>query len=213
MLKYSLITIIIVIFLGYLYDIHLTFLVASLGTLGMTVGLTLQNTLSNFTAGILIKIFQKFKKGEYIQIGKISGTIKNIDIFYTILNTMDGKTAIIPNFNILSGNIINHTRSPIRRNEFSISFSNNVDVEKVTKILRNVLNQENRVLKNQDILIGLSEFSPYSVKFIIRCWNKTEDLNNVYWDLMIKFKKELDKQEIETPFIKQNLILQNKEII
>jgi small conductance mechanosensitive channel len=213
MLKYSIITIIIIIIFNYLNHIQPTFVLALLGTLGMAVGLTLQSTVSNFTAGMLIKIFRQFKEGEYVKIEKISGTILNIDIFYTILRTIDGKIAIIPNIKTITGNIINYTRTPIRRNEFFISFSYNVDINKITEIIREILNKEDRVLKNKEILIGLVELSPYSLKFIIRCWSKTKDLQDVYWDLMKQFKIKLDKERTKSLFEKNHLILDNKKII
>ncbi|CAL4323041.1 mechanosensitive ion channel domain-containing protein [Buchnera aphidicola] len=213
MFKYSLITITIIILLSHLSDLQPTFVLALLGTLGMAIGLTLQSTISNFTAGILIKIFRQLEKGEYIGIGKISGTILNVDIFYTILSTIDGKIVVIPNIKIISKSIINYTRSPIRRNEFFISLSHNINIDEVKTILRKILYEEDRVLKNKDITIELNEFSDYSLKFVIRCWSKTKDLQMVYWDLMHKFKKKLDEKKIAMPFAKHSFALENKKNI
>ncbi|CAL4323014.1 Small-conductance mechanosensitive channel [Buchnera aphidicola (Chaitophorus sp. 3695)] len=196
MLKYILIIIAIVLALGHISTVQPTFFIAILGTLGMATGLTLQGTISNFTAGILLKIFRPFKLGEYVSLEKISGTILNIDIFYTILRTIDGKIAVIPNNRIMSGEIVNYSRASIRRNEFFIHVAHDSDIKLVISVLKKVVNKEERVVQNPDVLIGLHELSPNSLNFVVRCWSKTQELQIVYWDLMYKFKKELDKNNI-----------------
>ncbi|CAL4323273.1 Small-conductance mechanosensitive channel [Buchnera aphidicola (Chaitophorus populicola)] len=197
MLKYILIIIAIILALGHISNVQPTFFIAILGTLGMATGLTLQGTISNFTAGILLKILQPFKLGEYVSLEKISGTILNIDIFYTILRTIDGKIAVIPNNKIMSGEIVNYSRASIRRNEFFIHVAHNSDIELVISVLKKVVNKDDRVVQNPDVLIGLHELSPNSLNFVVRCWSKTKELQTVYWDLMFKFKKELDKNNIQ----------------
>ncbi|NIG99249.1 MAG: mechanosensitive ion channel [Buchnera aphidicola (Periphyllus acericola)] len=214
MIKYAFIITAIIILLGRFNHFQPTFMIAMLGTLGMTVGFTLQGTISNFTAGILLKIFKPFKKKEFISLDKVSGTVINIDIFYTILKTIDGKIAVIPNNKILLGDIINYTRAPIRRNEFFINVSYHTDTKLIIDILKKVIDKEDRVMKNQDILIGLNKLSPYSLSFVIRCWSETKDLQNVYWDLMISFKNALDKNNIQQIQNNQDqlTLIKNKKI-
>ncbi|MCW5197538.1 mechanosensitive ion channel domain-containing protein [Buchnera aphidicola] len=197
MLIYILIILAIVLSLVHISNVQPTFFIAILGTLGMATGLTLQGNISNFTAGILLKIFRPFKLGEYVSLEKISGTVLNIDIFYTILRTIDGKIAVVPNNRIISGEIVNYSRAAIRRNEFFIHVAHNSDIKLVISVLKKVVNKEDRVIHNQDILIGLHELSPNSLNFVVRCWSKTIELQTVYWDLMYKFKKALDKNNIQ----------------
>jgi small conductance mechanosensitive channel len=162
--------------------------------------LALQGSLSNFAAGVLLVTLRPLKTGEYVNLGNVAGTVLNIHIFYTTLRTLDGKIVVVPNNKIISGNIINYSREPARRNEFSISVSYNTDIDLVIKVLRKVIENEDRVMKDRDIVIGLSELAPSSLNFIIRCWSSTDELNAVYWDLMAKFKKELDKNNINIPY-------------
>ncbi|XBC38064.1 MAG: small-conductance mechanosensitive channel MscS [Buchnera aphidicola (Floraphis choui)] len=199
LVRYIIITFTLIASLGCI-GVQTTSVIAVLGAAGMAIGLALQGSLSNFAAGVLLVILRPLRIGEYINIGNISGTVLNIHIFYTTLRTLDGKIVVIPNNKIVSGNIINYSREKTRRNEFIISVSYDSDIDLVIKILKNVLNQEDRVLKDRDIIVGLSELAPSSLNFIVRCWSNTDELNVVYWDLMAQFKKALDLNNINIPY-------------
>ncbi|XBC39121.1 MAG: small-conductance mechanosensitive channel MscS [Buchnera aphidicola (Nurudea shiraii)] len=199
LLKYIVITFAIIASLGCI-GVQTTSIIAILGAAGMAIGLALQGSLSNFAAGVLLVTLRPLRTGEYVNLGNISGTVLNIHIFYTMLRTLDGKIAVVPNGKIISGNIINYSREKVRRNEFIIGVSYDSDIDLVIKVLKNVIDKEERVLKDKDITIGLSELAPCSLNFVIRCWSNTEELNTVYWDLMAQFKKALDKNNIEIPY-------------
>ncbi|XBC41665.1 MAG: small-conductance mechanosensitive channel MscS [Buchnera aphidicola (Kaburagia rhusicola rhusicola)] len=197
--RYIIITLTLITSLGCI-GVQTTSVIAILGAAGMAVGLALQGSLSNFAAGVLLVILRPLRTGEYVNLGNISGTVLNIHIFYTTLRTLDGKMVVIPNGKIISGNIINYSREKTRRNEFIISVSYNSDIDVVIKVLKNVLENEKRVLKDKDIIVGLSELAPSSLNFIVRCWSHTDELNIVYWDLMAQFKKALDSNNIDIPY-------------
>ncbi|QIQ42022.1 MAG: small-conductance mechanosensitive channel MscS [Buchnera aphidicola (Microlophium carnosum)] len=199
LMRYIIITFTLIAALGRI-GVQTTSVIAILGAAGMAIGLALQGSLSNFAAGVLLVTLRPLKTGEYVNLGNVSGTVLNIHIFYTTLRTLDGKIVVVPNNKIISGNIINYSREPIRRNEFIISVSYNSDIDLVIKILRTVIEKEERVIKDKDIIVGLSELAPSSLNFIVRCWSKNNDLNSVYWDLMAKFKKALDKNNINVPY-------------
>jgi small conductance mechanosensitive channel len=199
LMRYIIITFTLIAALGRI-GVQTTSVIAILGAAGMAIGLALQGSLSNFAAGVLLVTLRPLKTGEYVDLESVSGTVLNIHIFYTTLRTLDGKIVVVPNNKIISGNIINYSREPARRNEFIISVSYNSDIDLVIKILRTVIEKEDRVIKDRDIIIGLSELAPSSLNFIVRCWSSTNDLNSVYWDLMAKFKKELDKNNINIPY-------------
>lgn len=173
-----------------------TSVIAILGTIGVAIGLALQGSLSNFAAGMVLIMFRPLKVGEYIESKDASGTVLTVHVFYTTLKTLDGKTVAIPNAKIATNNIINYSRTTQRRNEFMIHVANNENAELVIKILKNVIYNEPRVLKTQDIVVGLNKLEPYSMSFIARCWSNSNLVNKVYWDLMLKFKKELDDNNI-----------------
>ncbi|XRX42989.1 MAG: mechanosensitive ion channel domain-containing protein [Buchnera aphidicola (Tetraneura sorini)] len=182
--------------------IDITSTITIVGAIGIAIGLAVQGSLSNFASGILLITLQPFKIGEYVDLGNIAGTIINIHFFYTTLRTLDGKTVIIPNGKIISKNIINYSRERFRRNEFIINVGYDSDIDMVIKILKKTIESEERVIQDLGIVIGLSELTPSSLKFIVRCWSDTDDLNIVYWDLMAKFKKQLDKNLISIPYPK-----------
>lgn len=197
--RYIIITLTLITSLGCI-GVQTASVIAILGAAGMAVGLALQGSLSNFAAGVLLVILRPLRTGEYVNLGNISGTVLNIHIFYTTLRTLDGKMVVIPNGKIISGNIINYSREKTRRNEFIISVSYNSDIDVVIKVLKKVLENEKRVLKDKDIVVGLSELAPSSLNFIVRCWSYTDELNIVYWDLMAQFKKALDSNNINIPY-------------
>ncbi|AEO08230.1 small-conductance mechanosensitive channel MscS [Buchnera aphidicola] len=210
LIRYIIITFAIIAALGRI-GVQTTSVIAILGAAGMAIGLALQGSLSNFAAGVLLVTLRPLKTGEYVNLGSVSGTVLNIHIFYTMLRTLDGKIVVIPNNKIISNNIINYSREPARRNEFIISVAYNSDIDLVIKILRKVIEKEDRVIKDKDIIIGLSELAPSSLNFIVRCWSKNNDLNPVYWDLMAKFKKELDKHNINIPYPQLDIHLYKKK--
>ncbi|QIE02141.1 small-conductance mechanosensitive channel MscS [Buchnera aphidicola] len=210
LMRYIMITFALIASLGRI-GVQTTSVIAILGAAGMAIGLALQGSLSNFAAGVLLVTFRPLKTGEYVNLGNVSGTVLNIHIFYTMLRTLDGKIVVVPNNKIISNNIINYSREPSRRNEFIISVAYNSDIDLVIKILRQVIEQEDRVIKDKDIIVGLSELAPSSLNFIVRCWSKNNDLNPVYWDLMAKFKKALDKNNINLPYPQLDVHLYKKK--
>ncbi|QCO71000.1 small-conductance mechanosensitive channel MscS [Buchnera aphidicola] len=210
LMRYIIITFTLIAALGRI-GVQTTSVIAILGAAGMAIGLALQGSLSNFAAGVLLVTLRPLKTGEYVNLGSVSGTVLNIHIFYTTLRTLDGKIVVVPNNKIISGNIINYSREPARRNEFIISVSYNSDIDLVIKILRKVIEKEDRVIKDRDIIVGLSELAPSSLNFIVRCWSKNNDLNSVYWDLMANFKKELDKNNINIPYPQLDVHLYKKK--
>ncbi|QCI20004.1 MAG: small-conductance mechanosensitive channel MscS [Buchnera aphidicola (Brevicoryne brassicae)] len=210
LMRYIIITFTLIAALGRI-GVQTTSVIAILGAAGMAIGLALQGSLSNFAAGVLLVTLRPLKTGEYVDLGSVAGTVLNIHIFYTTLRTLDGKIVVVPNNKIISGNIINYSREPARRNEFIISVSYNADIDLVIKVLRTVIENEDRVIKDRDIIIGLSELAPSSLNFIVRCWSNTNDLNIVYWDLMAEFKKALDKHNINIPYPQIDVHLYKKK--
>lgn len=202
--RYIIITFTLIASLGCI-GVQTTSVITILGAAGMAIGLALQGSLSNFAAGVLLVTLRPLRTGEYVDLGTVAGTVTNVHIFYTTLRTLDGKIAIVPNGKIVSGNIINYSREPARRNEFIICVSYNSDIDVVINILHKVIDTDDRVLKDRGVIIGLSELGPFSLNFIVRCWSNTDDLNRVYWDLMAKFKKALDSNNIDAPYPKMNV--------
>ena len=144
--------------------------------------------------------FRPFRTGEFVDLGGVMGTVQNVQIFSTTLKTADGKIVVVPNGKIIAGNIVNFSREPIRRNEFIIGVAYDADVDQVIDLLREVVEADERVLKDLGIQIGLNELAASSLNFVVRCWSKSGDLQNVYWDLMKNFKRTLDAHGIGIPY-------------
>lgn len=185
-------------------------IIAILGAAGMAIGLALQGSLSNFAAGVLLVILRPLKTGEYVNLGNAAGTVQHVHIFHTMLKTFDGKIIVIPNGKIIAGNIVNYSREPMRRNQFTISVAYDSDVDLVISVLTSILKNDERVLKKPKYVVGLSEFTPSSLNFIVKCWSSTKELNTVYWDLMLKFKKTLDQNNILIPCPQMDVYLHKK---
>ncbi|WP_312055995.1 small-conductance mechanosensitive channel MscS [Pantoea brenneri] len=199
LVRYGVIAFTVIAALGRI-GVQTASVIAVLGAAGLAVGLALQGSLSNLAAGVLLVTFRPFRTGEFVDLGGVMGTVQQVQIFSTTLKTADGKVVVVPNGKIISGNIVNFSREPIRRNEFIIGVAYDADVDEVIALLQQVVEADSRVLKEMGIQIGLNELAASSMNFVVRCWSNSGDLQNVYWDLLKNFKRALDAKEIGIPY-------------
>ncbi|HCD1227135.1 TPA: small-conductance mechanosensitive channel MscS [Citrobacter freundii] len=174
--------------------------IAVLGAAGLAVGLALQGSLSNLAAGVLLVMFRPFRAGEYVDLGGVAGTVLNVQIFSTTMRTVDGKIVVIPNGKIIAGNIINFSREPVRRNEFIIGVAYDSDIDQVKKILTDIIQSEDRILKDREMTVRLNELGASSINFVVRVWSNSSDLQSVYWDVLERIKREFDANGIGFPY-------------
>lgn len=174
--------------------------IAVLGAAGLAIGLALQGSLSNLAAGVLLVTFRPFRAGEYVDLGGTAGTVMQVQIFSTTLRSADGKIVVVPNKKVIDGNITNFSREPVRRNEFIIGVSYDADIDRVKQILTEIINSDERILKDREMTVRLNELAPSSVNFVIRVWSNSGDLQNVYWDVLERIKKALDAEGIGIPY-------------
>ncbi|MGM3174440.1 small-conductance mechanosensitive channel MscS [Dickeya lacustris] len=175
-------------------------IIAVLGAAGLAVGLALQGSLSNFAAGVLLVVFRPFRIGEFVDLGGISGTVIQIQIFSTTLRTADGKIIVVPNGKIIAGNIINSSREPDRRTEIVVSVAYDADIDVVKKVLGDIVAADKRIQHEKDVIIRLNEMGASSLNFIVRVWTTNGDATTVYWDLLENFKRALDQHRIGIPY-------------
>jgi len=199
MVRYGIIAFTVIAALGRV-GVQTASVIAVLGAAGLAVGLALQGSLSNLAAGVLLVTFRPFKTGEFVDLGGVMGTVQNVQIFSTTLKSADGKIVVVPNGKIIAGNIVNYSREPIRRNEFIFGVPYDAYVDQVISLLREVVDADERVLQDLGVQIGLNELAASSLNFVVRCWSKSSDLQNVYWDLMKNFKRTLDANGIGIPY-------------
>jgi small conductance mechanosensitive channel len=174
--------------------------IAVLGAAGLAVGLALQGSLSNLAAGVLLVMFRPFRAGEYADLGGVAGTVLNVQIFSTTMRTVDGKIVVIPNGKIIAGNIINFSREPVRRNEFIIGVAYDSDIDQVKQLVQQILESDDRILKDRERTVRLNELGASSVNFVIRAWSKSSDLQEVYWDVLERIKRDFDANGIRFPY-------------
>lgn len=195
-----LLKIMIIISVMGMVGVEMTSFIAVLGAAGLAVGLAFQGTLSNFAGGVIILLFKPFKVGEFIDGQGHSGTVKEIQIFNTVLNTPDNKVVFIPNGGLATGSLTNFSRLETRRVEWKIGVAYGVDYKKVREIILSIINADNRVLKDPEVFIGLGEMADSSVNIIVRAWTKTSDYWGVHFDVNEKIYETFNKEGIEIPF-------------
>ncbi len=182
--------------------IQVTSFVTLLGTAGVTVGLALQGSLANFAGGVLILILKPFVIGDYIRedTHNNEGTVISIDIFYTRLQTYDGKMIVIPNGTLSNTSLTNLTKQEKRRLEFRIPVEYDVDLRLVKSVLEQVITKESMVLEDEPKNIVLDAFEDSSMTILVHIWVKTEDYWPAKWKLMEGFKAALDEAGIVIPY-------------
>lgn len=175
---------------------------ALIASAGVAVGLALQGSLSNFAGGILILFLKPFVVGDYIieNGGKTEGTVKEIQIFYTKLSTLDNKTIIIPNGTLVNSTIINVTAKPERQLDLKIGISYQADLRKAKEIIESLLCEEDGVIKEEGIKVFVDSLADSSVMLGIRAWVKTEEYWSVRWRLLENMKLTFDKEGIDIPY-------------
>ena len=167
-------------------------LVAVLGAAGLAIGLALQGSLSNFAGGVLIIIFRPFNVGDFIEMGSMSGTVKEIQIFQTFLDTPDNKRVVIPNGQLSNNSLINYTRTPTRRIDMKFSVGYNSDIKLVRNLIEEIINKNGFVLKDHEILVRLETLADSSMIFVVKVWALNENYWDVYYDITENIKNNFD---------------------
>ncbi|MBP5280945.1 MAG: mechanosensitive ion channel [Lachnospiraceae bacterium] len=188
-------------------------IVALLGSAGVAIGLAIQGSLSNFAGGILILLVKPFKVGDYIiDASGREGTVSEIQIIYTKLQTKDNKVIILPNGNLANNSIINVTAENTRRIDIGLQISYGADMEEAKEVLMEMLSEQEYVLKEQVMRVVVDELQDSGVKLLIQCWVKGADYWTAKWDLTEKAKLTLDKNGIEIPFPQVDVHIRSGEI-
>jgi len=185
--------------------IDTTSLAAILAAAGLAIGLSLQGSLSNLAAGIMIIMFRPIKVKDYVQAGGTEGFVEDISIFTTVFITPDNKKVIVPNNEITSGIITNFSAKKTRRIDLVIGVGYDDDLAKTKKALNKVITAHKSVLKTPEPQVAVSELADSSVNFVVRPWVKTKDYWDVRFDLIEQIKVALDKEGISIPYPQRDL--------
>jgi len=199
MVAISLKIMVVITALGQL-GLQMTSFIALLGAAGLAIGMAFSGTLGNFAGGIMILIFRPYKVGDYLSAQGEEGFVKEIQIFNTLLVTLDNKTIIVPNGAMANGNMTNFTFQKQRRVDFVVGIAYGDDYDKAKSVLKGFIADDDKILKDPEPFIGLLELADSSVNLTLRVWCKTED----YWDVFFKMNeriyKEFDGHGLNIPY-------------
>ncbi len=195
----ALLIVVIIAAIGQI-GIQTTSFIAIFGAAGLAIGLALQGSLSNFASGVLIVLFRPYKVGDFVEAAGIAGVVEQVQILTTVLKTGDNKQVIVPNSQIMDSIITNYSANNTRRVDMVIGVSYDDDLDKVRKTLEEIIAADDRVLKDPEPKIAVSELADSSVNFIVRPWVATADYWAVMWDMTEVIKKRFDKDGISFPF-------------
>lgn len=187
--------------------IEMTSFIAILGAAGLAVGMALSGTLQNFAGGVIILVFRPFNVGDFIEAQGFLGSVKEIGIFTTLLNTVDKKVIIIPNGPLSTGSLTNFSREPLRRVDWSYGIAYGNDMEQFKKAMNDFIQEDKRILTDPEPFIGLSELADSSVNFAVRVWVNAPDYWGVFFDMNEKVYKRFADYNLNRPFPQVDLHL------
>lgn len=198
----------LVISVMQIVGIQMASFVVILGAAGLAVGMALSGTLQNFAGGVMILIFKPFKVGDYINAQGHSGSVKEIQIFNTILKTPDNQTIIIPNGGLSTGSMTNFSTEPTRRVDWTIGIAYGDNSDKAKEVIGNLIQADNRIMKDPEPFIAISELADSSVNFAVRAWVKSEDYWAVFFQMNEQVYKTFEKEGLSIPFPQMDVHVQ-----
>ncbi len=180
--------------------VETTSFAALLASAGVAVGMALSGNLQNFAGGLIILIFRPYKVGDWIEAQGVSGSVKEIQIFHTILTTADNKVVYIPNGAASSGTIVNYSREDTRRVDWTVGVEYGEHFDRVEETVRRILAADKRILDTPAPTIALGALDASSVNITIRVWVKNADYWGVYFDVQRAIYEEFNQAGIGFPF-------------
>lgn len=195
-----LLTILLIVAIISKLGVDTTSFAALLASAGVAIGMALSGNLQNFAGGLIILLFRPFRVGDFIECQGVSGAVKEIQIFHTILTSPDNKVIYVPNGGLSSGNIINYSREATRRVDWTFTFEYGEDYNKVESVINRLIAADERILNTPAPFVNLIALADSSVNVVVRVWVKSED----YWDVFFSMNKAVyatfNKEGINFPF-------------
>ena len=185
--------------------------IALFASAGVAVGMALSGTLQNFAGGVMILLFKPFKVGEYIEAQGQSGTVKEIQIFNTIITTTDNKVIIIPNGGLSTGIMMNYSKESQRRVDWVFGIGYGDSYEHAKTVIARLLDNDPRVLKDPNYFIALTALNSSSVDIVVRAWVKAENYWGVFFDMNEKVYKTFAEENLNIPFPQMDVHLYNEK--
>lgn len=193
-------TILLIVSVVGALGVQTTTFAALLASAGVAIGMALSGNLANFAGGLIILLFKPYKIGDYIEYLNIGGTVKEIQIFHTILSTVDNKVIYVPNGSLSSGVVTNFSHQTTRRVDWTFGVDYGADYEKVKQILNEILAGEPRILPDPAPFVALHALAASSVNVVVRVWVSSGDYWGVYFDINQKVYETFNAKGINFPF-------------
>ena len=194
-----LLILLIVMIIG-IFGIDTSSFIALFASAGVAIGMALSGTLQNFAGGVMILLFRPYKVGDYIEAQGQSGTVKEIQIFNTMLKTPDNKIILVPNGPMSTGIINNYSREELRRIDFTFSISYGDDYDKAKAVIEELIAADKRILKTPEPFIALSSLGKSSIDIVVRVWAQQADYWDIYFDMNKKVYETLPKRGLNFPY-------------
>lgn len=188
-----------------------TSFVAILASAGLAIGMALSGTLQNFAGGAMLLALRPFKVGDYVQLSGYEGTVEEIQIFSTILLTIDNKRIIIPNAQCSNASMTNYSAMSTRRIDLTIGIGYEDDIDQTKTVLQEIVENTPRIIDKDKTTIAVSGLGDNAVELAFRVWTKTENYWDVYFEINENIKKEFDKAGISFPFPQRDVHIYNEK--
>ncbi len=195
-----LLTILLVITVISALGVNTTSFAALLASAGVAVGMALSGNLQNLAGGIILLLFKPYKVGDFISAQGVDGTVKAIQIFHTILTTVDNKEIFVPNGALSSGTILNFSKNELRRVDQVVTVEYGTDVDAVRQAVLDIAGADERILKDPAPFVEVVALADSSVNFTVRLWVKASDYWAVFFDMNRKVYEEFNRRGIQFPF-------------
>ena len=194
--------VILVVSIVAILGVPMASVITVLGTAGAAIALSLQGSLSNLAGGIMLVIFRPFKVGDFVEASGVTGTVKEITLFYTVLNTVDNCRINVPNGALMNTNIIDYSAEETRRVDLTFASAKSEDPQKIQSLMLEVMDQNEKVLKDPAPFARISGGTNEAMQFTVRAWCKTADYWDVYFDLTQAITEKLGENGVQAPAVR-----------
>ena len=194
--------VVLVVSIVAILGVPMASVITVLGTAGAAIALSLQGSLSNLAGGIMLVIFRPFKVGDFVEASGVTGTVKEITLFYTVLNTVDNCRINVPNGALMNANIIDYSAEETRRVDLTFASAKSEDPQKIQSLMLEVMDQNEKVLKDPAPFARISGGTNEAMQFTVRAWCKTADYWDVYFDLTQAITEKLGENGVQAPTVR-----------
>ncbi len=195
------------VFILDIFGVNTASLITLLGAAGLAIGLALKDTLSNIAAGIMLLVLRPFRTGDFVECGSLTGSVKEINLFTTVLETADGLYVASPNSLVWGSTITNFTRNGKRRMDLVVGIAYSDSIEAGLQVLQHIADTEPRFLQDPLPQVMVQSLGDSSVNLQLRGWASTEDYWKAWWDLNRRVKEEIEQAGLTIPFPQRELHL------